>query len=108
MNKKISIFITLTFLALPIFAMAQPGSLSQPISNVIFNLLIITQNILWMVAVTFTIIMFVRAGFQYLTAKGEPEKVKEANNSVIWGSVGAAVIVLAWSIINVVRIQIGV
>lgn len=108
MNKK-SILIIGLFLALPLVAFAQPpDTITQPISVVIFNLLIIAQNILWMVAVTFTIIMFVRAGFQYMSAKGDPTMVKEAHQSVIWGSVGAAVIVLAWSIIVVIRLQLGV
>lgn len=107
MNKK-SVLILGLLLALPLVASAQPpGSLTQPISVVIFNLLIIVQNILWMVAVTFTIVMFVRAGFQYMSAKGDPTMVKEAHQSVIWGSVGAAVIVLAWSIIVVIRVQLG-
>ena len=108
MVQKKDIIIFGLMLALPVLAYAQPGTLSQPIDQVVMGLLMIVQNILWMVAITFTIIMFVRAGFQYMSARGDPTMIKEAHQSVIWGSVGATVIVLAWSIIAVVRLQLGV
>ena len=108
MNKIISVFAILVVLVFPVVTAAQPGELTIPISDVILSLLLIVQNILWMIAVTFTIVMFVLAGFQYLTAKGDPSKIQDANKSIIWGSAGATVIVLAWSVISVVRVQIGV
>lgn len=98
-------------LVLPFFAIAQ-GPTITPLPggfvNLINNLKHTVLTILWMFAVTFTIIMFVWAGFQYLTAKGDPSKISEAHRSIIWGTVGAVVIVLAWSIIAILRLQFGI
>lgn len=113
-NKTVIKLIRFPFFAvlllLPVFVLAQvpPGSLSISLVALVSNIVIIILNILWIVATAFTIIMFVLAGFKFITAQGEMEKVKEARNAVVWGVVGAAVIVLAWSIIEVVRVQIGV
>ena len=55
----------------------------------------------------FAIVMFVLAGFQMLQAQGDPEGVGKARMSVIWGMVGVALGILAFSIPFFVRTQIG-
>lgn len=111
MNKKIIALITLTgFLGVPLVSMAQllGHDPIRPFNLIIANLVLTVLAILWIVAIAFVIIMFVFAGFKYLTARGDPNKVHEANLTVIWGLAGAAVIILAWSVITILRIQFGI
>ena len=91
------------------FAQFQPGN--YPSSNGglnIVGLVDIIFNILWPIAVAFFIIMFVLAAFQFAAARGEPETVGKARQSVIWGAVGVVVALLAWSIPFILRTQLGV
>ena len=108
-NKKLIIFSALTILFIsPIIVMAVPGVFSGTLEGAVANVLITVENILWSVAVAYIIIMFVVAGFKFLTAQGDISKVAEARNAVIWGLVGATVILLAWSIVAIVARQLGV
>ena len=109
MNKKFLLFIIIFTLISHVFTLDQ-GPTITPLpggnfGNLINNLKNTVLGILWTIALTFTIIMFVLAGFQYMTAKGDPSKVSEANKSLVWGVAGATVIVLAWSVIAVVKLQ---
>ena len=108
-NKKLITLLALSALLLPVLALAQPpGSLSISFVDLVSEIVFVILNVLWIIAVAFTIVMFVLAGFKFITAQGDMEKVKEARNAVVWGTVGIAVIVLAWSIIGAIRLQIGV
>jgi hypothetical protein len=48
------------------------------------------------------VICFVMAGILFLTAQGEPEKLKTAKAATIWGFVGVAVGIIAFSIVGIV------
>ena len=109
MNKKLIITsVTAVLLALPLAGLAfQP----DPIPN---NILITPNaiisglfNFIWPGTVAFIVIMFIVAGFQFLTAHGEPGKLDLARKSVLWGVVGVVVILLAFSIITITRFAIG-
>lgn len=64
----------------------------------ISNLLGILLDLIWIIFVAFAIIMFIVAGFQFLGAQGEPDGVKKARNSLIWGAIGVAIAVTAFTI----------
>ena len=51
--------------------------------------------------------MVVFAGFKYLTARGEPSKIQEANKALIWALVGVAVGLLANSASGIVNWLLG-
>ena len=109
MNKKIiSASGVIALLALPALAFAVPAQLGGNIYGLTGTLTDIVANVLWTVAVTFVIVMFVIAGFKFMTAQGDPGKVGEARNAVIWGTAGTAVIILAWSLLAIVKNQLGV
>lgn len=109
MNKNLSVLsVLIILLAFPLVSLAQPGAFQGSILMLVLGLVNTALTILWIIAVAFVIIMFVIAGFKFMTALGDPSKVAEARMAVIWGVVGTAVIVLAWSVIVVIRIQIGV
>ncbi len=53
------------------------------------------------------IIMFVYAGFLFLTAQGDPTKIATARKVVIWGIVGVVVAFLSYSIVGFITTIIG-
>ena len=105
MNNKKNIISSLAAfsLLLPFIASAQ-----LTVIGIITNVIDTATSVMSIVAGGFIIIMFCLAGFKYLTAQGNPQQVKEANQAVIWGLAGAGVIVLAWSIRGIVAFQLGV
>lgn len=115
MKRKLVFLLIVTILVvLPYLGLAQtpgpkivllPGGLGNLINN-IKNTFI--DNILWTIAWSFTIIMFTLAGFKYLTAKGNPQQIDEANKAVVWGMIGVIVIVLAWSATKIVKQILGI
>lgn len=110
MNKKITFLSLLsTLLVLPSISIAQPpGQIPGNILNLITGVALLVFDILWVVAAVFIVVMFVLAGFKYLTAQGDPSKVNEANRAVAWGAGGVIVIILAWSITGILRTTLGV
>lgn len=106
MNKKLFPIVSLSILLLlPIVAVAAGFDAgNRPPTNVAANnatiLAIITNtfNLLWLIFVAFAIVMFLVAGFQFLAAQGEPDGVKKAQKSVLWGAIGVALGILAFLI----------
>ena len=41
-------------------------------------------------------------GFLFLTAQGDPGKIKKGKDSITWGIIGLIIALLSWSIINFV------
>ncbi|MBM3206647.1 MAG: hypothetical protein FJZ43_03435 [Candidatus Staskawiczbacteria bacterium] len=106
MNKKLIIASTITtLLALPLTMLAfSAGNQPTQQTNLDINALIqIVLDIIWPVAIAFFIVMFIIAGFQFASARGNPEGVASARNFVIFGVVGVAVAVLAFSLPFVVK-----
>ena len=105
-DKKISysfliLVICLIFL-LP--ANAQMVEIENPITSNSFTDL--AQNILkfiFNVALAIVPIMFIIAGLAFITAAGDPEKIKRAKDIVLWTIIGFAIILLANTIIAVIQ-----
>jgi len=109
MNKKLTIASTIgLLLVFPVAALAVPGVFQGDVITLVGGVKDLVLNIMWLVAITYIIIMFVLAGFKFMAAQGDPSGVREARQAVIWGIVGTAVILLAWSIISIVAAQLGV
>lgn len=108
-NKKLITLISSTIsLAIPVAALAfVADAIPRNVNISIANVLSGVFAIVWPVVVAVIIIMFIVAGFEFLTAQGAPEKLKLARSAVIWGIAGVMVIVLAFSIITIVRITLG-
>lgn len=108
MNKKIIISAVLTALIIsPTFILAftaPPTPGTTTLSNVIDGIL----DLLWTVAVVVVIVTFILTGILFLTARGEPDKIKQARDGVIWGTVGTVVILISASILLIVRGIIGI
>lgn len=66
------------------------------------SLSIAIANVFWVVFTVIALLMFIVAGVQFLTAMGDPEKIHTARMSAIWGVVGVAVGIIAYSIVGIV------
>lgn len=102
--KKISSLIVLgilTFLICPIGNVS--AQLYRPASPV--DLAGLARNIetaIWVVFGGIAVICFVIAGILFLTAMGNPEKLKIARDSLWWGVAGVIVGILAYSIVAII------
>lgn len=63
----------------------------------------ILESLIWKVFALFALVSFVIAGIFFLTAQGQPEKLKIARSFVLWGVVSIIVAILAYSIITIVE-----
>ncbi len=89
-------------LALPALASAQlhsPGGITPPTNTVTVST--ITQSICNVIGwvffgfVVLSVIMVLVAAFKYLTAAGDPEKVKSASHTLLYAAVAIVVALLA-------------
>lgn len=113
MNKKFTLPALIVLSALPLVALAQFPTMPSLTSGLnLYLLLVGTAAIIleatWIIAVAFVIIMFVMAGFKFITAQGDPTKLADARRNVIWAVGGIVVILLAFSILVIMRITLGV
>lgn len=105
MSKKIALFFLVTMIWVAPFSVfaaefgTPPAIQTNPIdSSYIGNLIGKILDVIWIAFIAFAIIMFIVAGFQFLAAQGEPEGVGKARKFVLWGIIGVAIAVAAFSI----------
>lgn len=107
MNKKLSLVLLALVLA-PIFVSAAASGLAEP-QAVNLDMAKIMGNVakmVWYIFAGIAIIMFLVAGILFLTASGNPGKLDQAKQAVIWGIVGIVVGVSAGGIITFVQTQL--
>lgn len=102
MNKKSFFLILLSALLLPVsFASAQ---LWYGFDNTSLSIDSITGSIvgvLWIIFALVVVVCFVVAGIMFLTAMGDAAKLKIAKSALMWGIVGVAVGIVAYSILYI-------
>lgn len=69
------------------------------VPEVATNVIKIAVSLLGIVAV----LMIVVAGQRYMTSNGEPEKIKQARNMIIYSLIGLIVAILAFAIVSFVQ-----
>lgn len=112
MNKKLASLFLFFILFLPVIVSAEvPKGPEAPFTGLSLNIVVdnIVSNVksaIWIIGSTIVVVMFVLAGFKYLTAQGEPGKISDANKTVTWGLVGVVVMILAWSIVELVWVTL--
>lgn len=86
-------------------AYAQSGSAATTTFNnplggfsAIPDLLFAVVNILLIIAVPLMVFFIIYAGFNYVTAQGNPEKIAVANRSLMYSLIGAVVMLGAFAI----------
>ena len=92
---------------LPLIAFADINpSESAPIS---WNTLVVSiKGAIWQIFALLAVVLFVIAGISFMTAQGDPEKVKLARTEFLWGVVGVVVALLAYSIVNILGGLLGI
>ncbi len=103
MNKKIISLVAVAFFTMPLLAMAAPLNPAAPpgLPNVTNNLWAVIVGILsfiWPIFIGISILMFLIAGFLFVTANGEANKIEQAKKAMIWGVVGVVVGILSFSL----------
>lgn len=105
MNKRLLfIYSSVVLLATPLVIFALPAANPFAIDNFLLAIL----NLMWAVFATFAVISFIIAGIIFLSAQGEPGKVNQARQAVIWGVVGVGVALLSASIPGIMSLYLGV
>ena len=106
-RKSLSIFfgiasiILLLSFASPSFAFTIDNPLinSPDLATLIGNI----TNFVFLISITLAPLMIILAGFYYVTANGDPEKVKKANNILLYTAIGIAVILLSRAFVWTIR-----
>jgi len=100
MDKKILFLILSGILALPSVVSAQLHyyNTSYTLTGIVPKIEMTTGLIFGAIAV----ICFVIAGILFLTAQGDPEKLRSARSAFFWGIAGVVVGIIAFSIIAIV------
>ena len=109
MHKKLVISLVLFFLlVLPALSLASvPDAIQFTNMSDFWRIIIRVLNLIWPIFVGLAIIMFLVSGFLFLTAQGEPNTLKIAKDSLIWGIIGVIVGILSVSIPFIIGTVIG-
>ncbi len=98
MKKKI-IIIALFLSALPFLALGQEIESAADVIQIIVNI----TNFIWSVFMIITVIAFLVAGFFYITAAGDPNKVARANKMVLYSIIGVVVALLSGGMVALIQ-----
>lgn len=60
-------------------------------------------NMVIVISIPFVMLFIIYAGFKYVTAQGNPEKLQEANRALLYGIIGGVIIVGAVAILQIVE-----
>ena len=108
-NKKLIAATALTVLmTMPLMTMALETTdaiFTPPNSQDVTLLEIVVKvvEIVWIVFVAISIVMFIIAGVFFMTAQGDPEKTSQGRMFVIYAFVGILVAILAFSAAAIVK-----
>ncbi len=107
MFKKIVLFLAISLvLVAPMLSLAAPVDFGTPPTvqtapnnaNFIGTFLGKILDLIWIIFIAYAIIMFLVAGFFFLKAQGEPAELATAKKFLLWGAIGVAVAVAAFTI----------
>jgi len=84
---------------LPSFRIINPIGIEGGIGDILARVISFVRNIAFIIAP----IMYLWAGFQYLTSGGDDKKIGSAKSTLIWATVGILIILTAEGIIYIVR-----
>lgn len=105
MNKKIIIFLTSAiFLAVPAVILAlDPVPFPADVGNT--DIWLIADKVLgfiWPLFIVVATLMFLVAGFMFVTANGDPAKIATGKKAVVGAAIGIVVAILAFSAVDII------
>lgn len=93
-------FILLLLIAILVPITVEAVTIDNPTKHKNFQELIDSLiNIIFMLAIAIAPIMFIVAGFYFVTAVGDPEKINTAKRIILWTFIGLLVVVSAKGLI---------
>jgi ACR3 family arsenite efflux pump ArsB len=107
--KKLALYILPTILCVFMAAFFVQGQASPEPTGMITNVSQILNIVRYVVTLVYwlffliAILFIILAAFNYLTAGGDPLKVKKASNQLIYAVVAVAVALIAWGITSIVQ-----
>lgn len=101
MKKILSSLILVSFLALPLIALANDVTVA-PLMDVMATLTSIT-NWLFTILLAIAAMFIIVAGYYFITAMGDPDKVAKARNFVLYALIGVIVGIAARGLVALVE-----
>lgn len=101
MKKILVSLFLLGILLLPVIVFAQMPPVPGQISS-IENLYDKIKTAAWSIFALVALVCFIIAAVLFLSAGGDPDKIKQARLAFMWGVGGVVVAVLAYSIVSIV------
>src|SRR3989344_5063238 len=110
MNKKLIASSVLVLLLLPVIILAfnpppQPIEQELLVGDVVDNVL---RWIVWPFVTGLVIILFIWAGFLFLSAKGEPGKIDTAKKAMTWAVIGVVIAILGFSAVKTIKFLLNI
>ncbi len=110
MRNKVLIFsliinIIIMGLALPVFAQSNTTEIESIEINSIDDILTIIENITsWMyrILLAIVVIFVLMAAFTYLTSSGNIDKIKKANNQLLYAAIAVVIAILSFSVSQII------
>ncbi len=83
----------------------EPAQLLNPLDNIdtIDELLIAILNIFIVIMIPIIVFFIILAGFDYVTARGNPGKIQQATQALTYAIIGAVLILGAVSIAEIIK-----
>ncbi len=106
LNKEnIIAFFILSCLFFPVFVIGNGSPIESPedIERVLNNIV----RWLYRFFIIITVIFFILAGFTYIAANGDPNKIDKAHKMVKFGVIGAVVALLSGSVVALLESVLG-
>ena len=91
-SKLTLVWIALIFIATPFLTYAVPVPNPTPGFGSIEQIVLQVVNIVQILLIMATVLYLLYAGLMFVTARGEPSKITKARDALLWGMVGAALI----------------
>lgn len=116
MKKHFIILFVALIVFVPALTLAQPTNIGVQIQNpfacgsncTLMGLIYaILNNIVMPIAAVGVTIWIIWAGFTFLTAQGNPKKIEEAQQRLLWSLIGAGILLGAAGIAQVVQSTVG-
>ncbi|OGZ69396.1 MAG: hypothetical protein A3F47_02075 [Candidatus Staskawiczbacteria bacterium RIFCSPHIGHO2_12_FULL_38_11] len=85
--------------------MADPIDPATWFNGVITRLL---DFVVWPLFTGLVIIMFIWAGFLFLSAKGEPGKIDTAKKAMTWAVIGVVIAILGFSAVKTIKFLLNI
>jgi len=96
--------VVFVLVAMPFFSQADSVSITNPFkSNTISGLIkVIVNDLLIPIGSVVAVVMIMYAGFMFVVARGDQTKITKAKDALLYAVIGAAILLGAWVISDVI------